>query len=135
MSTTVRPELSPKNKWHIPKHRYYELKHFCLQYPDWKKACMDAIRYPESASIKSKNVEWSDPVLKSVETADICREKMRKVETAANLADDAIGKYILIGVTEGYSFNTLKMMYKMPCEKDMYYDRYRKFFYILNKCS
>ena len=32
-----RAQLSVKNPCHIPKHRYYELKHFCLQYPDWKK--------------------------------------------------------------------------------------------------
>lgn len=28
----VRPELSKKNKYYISKHRYYELKHLCLQY-------------------------------------------------------------------------------------------------------
>ena len=33
-----RAQLSAKNPCRIPKHRYYELKHFCLQYPDWKKA-------------------------------------------------------------------------------------------------
>ena len=33
-----RAQLSTKNPCSIPKHRYYELKHFCLQYPDWKKA-------------------------------------------------------------------------------------------------
>ena len=27
-----------KNQYWIDKHRYYELKHFCLQYPWWKKA-------------------------------------------------------------------------------------------------
>lgn len=38
MATLIRPELSTKNKYYIDKHRYYELKHFCLQYPEWKKA-------------------------------------------------------------------------------------------------
>ena len=37
MSTVIRPEISKKNLYWIPKHRYYELKHFCLQYPEWKK--------------------------------------------------------------------------------------------------
>ena len=32
----VRSEISKKNPYWIPKHRYFELKHFCLQYPDWK---------------------------------------------------------------------------------------------------
>ena len=33
----VKPELSKRNPYKLDKHRYYELKHFCLQYPDWKK--------------------------------------------------------------------------------------------------
>ena len=32
-----KPELSKKSKYWIPRHRYYELKHFCLQYPEWEK--------------------------------------------------------------------------------------------------
>lgn len=32
MGTTIRPELSEKNPYWIERHRYYELKHFCLQY-------------------------------------------------------------------------------------------------------
>ncbi len=38
MSTTIRPELSDKNKYWIDRHRYYELKHFCMQYDIWKQA-------------------------------------------------------------------------------------------------
>ena len=38
MSKNLRhPELSEKNPYWIERHRYYELKHFCLQYPLWKK--------------------------------------------------------------------------------------------------
>ena len=33
MGTQIRPELSEKNLYWIDRHRYYELKHFCLQYP------------------------------------------------------------------------------------------------------
>ena len=38
MATVIRAEISEKNKYYIDKHRYYELKHFCLQYNEWKKA-------------------------------------------------------------------------------------------------
>lgn len=31
-------ELSERNPYYISKHRYYELKHFCLQYPEWEEA-------------------------------------------------------------------------------------------------
>ena len=37
MSTVIRPELSKNNEYWIPRQRFYELKHFCLQYPSWKK--------------------------------------------------------------------------------------------------
>lgn len=33
-----KPELSKKNPYHLSRHRYYELKHFCFQYEEWKKA-------------------------------------------------------------------------------------------------
>lgn len=33
-----RAELSKKNPYYISKHRYYELKHFCRQYDEWKRA-------------------------------------------------------------------------------------------------
>ena len=38
MGTNIRPELSNKSPYWIERHRYYELKHFCLQYPIWKRA-------------------------------------------------------------------------------------------------
>lgn len=133
MSTDIRPELSPKNKWHISKHRYYELKHFCLQYPEWRKNYENAIRYPESMKfVKTDLKEWNDPVVNSVEIMDIYKHKIDMVESAATASDEVLGRYILLAVTNGYSFTTMKMVYNIPCGKDMYYDRYRKFFYILN---
>ena len=46
MSTLIRPELSETNRYWIEKHRYYELKHFCLQYPLWRHAYNSLIDYP-----------------------------------------------------------------------------------------
>ena len=51
MGTVIRAELSENNKYWISKHRYYELKHFCLQYPIWKKAYAAINDSPGSASI------------------------------------------------------------------------------------
>lgn len=33
-----KPELSRKNPYCLPKYRYLELKNFCFQYNDWKRA-------------------------------------------------------------------------------------------------
>lgn len=37
MGNIIRAEVSENNPYWIEKHRYYELKHFCLQYPTWKR--------------------------------------------------------------------------------------------------
>lgn len=39
----VKSELSQNNKYWIPRHRYFELKHFCLQYPEWKKEYIELL--------------------------------------------------------------------------------------------
>lgn len=31
-----------KREYELSKHRFYELKHFCLQYPEWKKLYFNA---------------------------------------------------------------------------------------------
>lgn len=63
----------------------------------------------------------------------ICSTKMDMVEKAAKEADEYLSEYIMKAVTEDLSFTYLKTKMEMPCGKDMYYDRYRKFFWILSK--
>ena len=41
--------------------------------------------------------------------------------------------YIVKGVTEGKSYTYLKTKLGIPCGRDMYYERYRKFFLLLNE--
>ena len=130
MSRT-RPELSKKNKYYISKHRYYELKHFCLQYPEWVEKYKSAIRYPQGIG-NTESPEWNDPTGRSVAAMDIWRSKIKRVEDAAFKTDEVLGRYILKAVTEDLSFTALKMLYNIPCGKDMYYELYRKFFYILS---
>ena len=94
MGTTLRAELSEKNPYWIEKHRYYELKHFCLQYPIWKKAY---------TALDGTNT------------------------------NPELAKYLLKGITEGWSYDILKARLNIPCCKDIYYDLYRRFFWLLDK--
>lgn len=131
-----KSELSKKNRYHISKHRYLELKHFCLQYPEWKQQYIDLspgdLNGSSGLFLFSDGKEWSDPTgVRAVELANLS-QCMRIVEECCRKADDQIWHYIFRGVTEGLSFETLKS-FGIPCERDMYYDRYRRFFYILNK--
>lgn len=66
MSTTIRPEISKKKNYWIEKHRYYELKHFCLQYPIWKKACssLDGLA-KQGTGVRCGSGDTSDPTMLS----------------------------------------------------------------------
>lgn len=129
----LKAELSTKSKYWIPKHRYYELRHFCLQYPEWKRLYF---------RLDSKIVNFPGGVItekrlkRPVEDLGIMREELDKnmklIERVCKEADGTLWPYIFRAVTEGMSYTTLSMRYSMPCGKDMFYDRYRKFFWLLS---
>lgn len=136
MATKIRPELSIKNKYHIDKHRHYELKHFCLQYPNWKRtyATFDEPYISVSAASRTpSNNHPGDPTAKRAIAKAQLIERIEMVESVAREADKQLYNYILKAVTEGLSYTYLKSRLGIPCGKDMYYDRYRKFFWLLNK--
>lgn len=134
MGTTIRPELSEKNKYWIEKHRYYELKHFCLQYPIWKKAylALDGLSSRPTDLARFSNVH-SDPTAKCAEARALYFDRMEMVEQTAIATDANLSSYILKAVTEGVSYDCLKARLEIPCCKDTYYELYRRFFWLLNK--
>lgn len=136
MATLIRPEISIKNKYHIDKHRHYELKHFCLQYPEWKKmyAEFSNVSIPLSMieRVSTSNLP-GDPTAKRAMMKMQYAEKIKMVEKIALETDAYLHNYILKAVTEGYSYTYLKTKLNMPCGRDMYYDRYRRFFWLLSE--
>lgn len=133
MSTTIRPEVSKKNKYWIDRHRYYELKHFCLQYNTWKKISNSLIEPARSFNEIRTDVGMNRPTeISTILRADYIY-RMEMVEKAAKEADMFLEKYILKSVTENLSYTYLKTVLNIPCSRDLYYDRYRRFFWILNE--
>jgi hypothetical protein len=57
---------------------------------------------------------------------------MSMVEQSAMAADSELYSYILKAVTENLTFVTLKNVYGIQCERDMFYDRRRKFYFVLS---
>ena len=55
------------------------------------------------------------------------------IEQTAKDTDLGLWDYILKAVTEGVSYDYLKARLDIPCCKDVYYELYRKFFWLLNK--
>lgn len=135
MTTTIRPGISVKKRYWISKERYYELKHFCLQYNEWKKLYLELSEadYPGSIVHESYGTEFTDKTAEKASTLYDLSRKMKLVEDAARKTDQSIGSYIFKAVTENRSYVYLSSMLDIPCGKDMFYDRYRKFFWLLSK--
>lgn len=132
MSETVRPEVSENNEYWISKHRYYELKHFCQQYPEWKsaRAWLDGL-----TSVSTEKVSGGipgDPTANAAVLRSYYSDRIDMIDRAAKEADPFLADYIRKGATEGYSYEALKVNDHLPCCRNEYYDRYRKFFWILN---
>ncbi len=135
MSTPFRPELSKKNPYYISAHRFYELRHFCFQYPDWKKELRQLDSLHRSGSIVAsagKNTGESDPTGQTAVLRDRYLQKIEMVEKACEDADPSIAKYLLKGVTEGIRYECLRARYEIPCSRDYYYARYHKMFKLLD---
>ena len=134
MSTSIRPEVSKKNKYYISKHRYYELKHYCMQYQSWKDSLDMINHYPKQALSKvifqSDN---ADPVFRLAEARSFYEDRLKGLEDIANKIDPVIGPCVLEGVISGLSYEVLRTRIDIPCCKDVYYEIYRKFFWVLDK--
>lgn len=135
MSTTIRPELSPKNCYWIDKHRYYELKHFCLQYPIWKRKYNSLIGYPNGwpqPVPPTKTNIFTDPVTKHLDERLYYANRMDMLERVAKETDEKLAYYILKAITEGISYDHMRARSGIPCCKDTYYELYRRFFWLLS---
>lgn len=102
-----------KTEYTLSKHRFYELKHFCLQYPEWKKLYSELDGWPDEISKNKGDTTSRD----GIKRADILRN-IELVESCAQL----VGNDILHFVTRSGII--------MP--KDKIYD-YRRFFWELSR--
>lgn len=133
MSTTIRPEISEKNPYWIPKHRYYELRHFVMQYPDWNAARngLDFIHAP-TCCIRVKK-EPSDPTMTCAEIRKYYSDRIEMVDRAS--MGCGCPYYVLHGILDELSYEKLLLKYPpfIRYTKENYYSCYRKFFWLLSK--
>lgn len=135
MSTT-RAELSERNTYWVEKFRYLELKNFCRQYPIWKKAFQSLTELshrPEDLEIFHKTGSCSDPTANCAVARMFYSDRIKMVERVAMATDEILWSYILEAVTEGLSYDVLRVRSNIPCCRKIYYKLYRKFFWLLNK--
>ena len=132
----VRNEISEKNKYHLPKHRYLELKHFCLQYNDLYKemqnvSLLSPVEFQEVYSIGSH----SDPTAALARYLERLGGRMFPIHEALEktVEDQYIKECLFDAVTNGLSYEQINAQKQVPCCREVYYDLYRKFFWHLDK--
>ena len=136
MSTVIRPEVSKRRIYWISKHRFYELKHFCLQYKDWKKELSEisfSSGHPLDGKVHCQSTTPGDPVFDVVVRRELLTDRMQMVKQAAKACSEDLGIYVFKGVTEGISYDVLVNQNGIPCCKETYYEAFRRFFWILSK--
>lgn len=136
MATVIRPELSTKNKYYIDKHRHYELKYFCLQYPMWKRTYSAMTELSSSALSPDRVSSTNSPTDLTAKCAmrrAYYGDKIRLIEKVAMETDEYLYKYLIKSVTEGVTYTYLSTKLRIPCSRSTFYDRYRKFFWLLSQ--
>lgn len=137
MSTNIRQEVSEKNEYWISKHRYYELKHFCMQLTEWKRERSLIDSYPKKAINYAKiflGKKFSNPTEAAAAMREYYTRRIEMVERFAKETDPVIGKFILQGAVNDQSYDAMNAKCHIPCSRDEYYKLYRKFFWELSKC-
>lgn len=128
---------NPTKKYKISKHKFLEMYHFCMQYNEWKneleykkdtRKSLPISDLPMAAGIKTDSTGAL-----AIRRADL-ENKCKMIEQTAVEADAELYQYILKAVTNEYvSFNYLKTVHEMPCGRTMYYERRRRFYWLLSK--
>lgn len=110
-SNSLKKTLSKKNPYYISKHRYYELRQFCLQYKEWCKL------------LRSE----TDPVRRLY-----YQRCIKLIDTTLLAAGDDLYMWLRTAIIEDCSYVYLRNVLGTPCCKDTYYDIYHRFFYELS---
>lgn len=132
------PDIRPINetKYNISKHRFLELYHFCMQYQEWKdelKYLVDTVKGIDcSTEIKGSGTGNATEQL-AIRRSEL-RKKCELIEQTAIETDPDIYQYLLKGVTTDYaSYKYLSGTMEIPCSRNTYYERKRKFYWLLSK--
>lgn len=130
--SAIRTEVSYKSPYYISKDRYLELKHFCLQYRQFKHdITVECEKMPQNRvfDIYRSRTQMSDKTaVKAVKLA-ILEHNTDIIDLCSQEAGGDIAQWIFSAVTEGKSYAVLNP----PCSKQYFYLRYRAFFWLLDK--
>lgn len=117
-------------KYEISLNRFRELKYFCLQHDD-KKRELNNLTFISSQVIdgQPRGHSISDTTAKKAFRVAELKKDIELVEQCAIEADNTIYQHIITNVTKGLAYEFLGV----PMGKNQFYEKRRKFFWLLNK--
>lgn len=131
--STVR--VLNQKKYQISKHRFLEVYHYCLQYHEWQ----DELNYKTNTvgSPLITDMPRGSCTSDATQTLAMRRKELsdrcKLIEQTAIETDADIYQYILKAVTnEDVSYYYLNTVMGIPCCRNTYYDRRRKFYWLLS---
>lgn len=135
MNNQQRAELSKKNPYWIPRDKYYELLYFSRQYWTMRQEKKELLRtYPTISYDENYTItDISNPVEKAVCRVSYLTDMMKLIEDTVKEVDPDIYKWLLNGVTTDKSYEYLNQKMGLPMSRSAYYERYRKYFFLLSK--
>lgn len=108
-----------KDKYGISKHRYLEVIHHCLQYPEWREELenmtdtVKAIQYGQEGKGSPSQASATERL--AIKRAELL-EKCERIEQTAIEADADIYQWLLEGVTTDYAtYIYLRDAKGLPC--------------------
>lgn len=133
--------MENQGKWALRKHEFGAAYHYALQYPDWLdqyNSLKDSVGTVVTDGMPHGTTVGNPTQNLGIKRAEL-KEKMDLVVNTAKAADPDIWPWILEAVThEGVTFYSLSNPSRsddkpIPCGKKMFYDRRRKFYWLLSR--
>lgn len=138
MREPTKGVLSMKNKYYIPKYRYYELKYRCRQYNDWLEEFNNATGYLATHDPSKERVDGGEEknlVYEAMLKRQYYKVKMDRLKHCLLSLPMTLQNPIFEAVTEGKGWQVIQAKYGLTCTRYEYYDAYHFFFYTYGKTS
>lgn len=128
----IRLRHSKKSRYYLEPELYMETYWHCMRYHALKTEYENSVGLVRGRS-EGASSGTGDPTASQAMRLARIGTAIRRIEDTARAVAPEIYTYLLAGVTERHmTFDRLKAK-GMPCERDMYYDRRRKFYWLMAK--
>lgn len=108
-------------EYSISKHRFYELKHFCLQYPEWEHLYSQLDGWAAESGVNEGDttsrdgIRKADLAYKMTLVREVCHDVCHKYE-------HDIFEYVILGTKP-----------QLSCDQKDFWFYYQKFFWELSR--